>query len=383
MNGKDIELNEDQIKAREYILENLKSGSKLITLGGYAGTGKTLLVSRLAADFAKHSIAFCAFTGKAASVVRGKLTAVDAMREGTDYCGTIHGLIYEPIFGRGEQIVGFKKVDSIEYDLIIVDEASMLNKEIFDDLVSFGIPIIAVGDHGQLPPVMGTFNLMQDPQVKLTRIHRQEAGDPIIEVSILARETGAIPTKEFSPLVQRVRRQGTAWKESLDKIDWLEDALILCARNSTRASANAYMRKRMGFGAPEPMVGEVVICLKNNRRVGIYNGMCGELVKIERSGKNFYTAEIDMDSAGSYGGRIFSHQFGAEYTIREWKGILPKDMGDLFDWGYCLTVHKAQGSEADSVVVLEERIARTDDEWRRWLYTAVTRSRKRLLIIGD
>lgn len=51
-------------------------------------------------------------------------------------------------------------------------------------------------------------------------------------------------------------------------------------------------------------------------------------------------------------------------------------------WGYALTVHKSQGSESPRVVVIEERLRCTDDDWRRWLYTAVTRSSGQLVIIG-
>jgi len=55
----------------------------------------------------------------------------------------------------------------------------------------------------------------------------------------------------------------------------------------------------------------------------------------------------------------------------------------LFDWGYALTVHKAQGSEADQVVLFEERFSFYDDEmWNRWLYTAVTRAKNELYWIG-
>ena len=63
----------------------------------------------------------------------------------------------------------------------------------FEDLKSFGVPILAVGDHGQLPPVRGTFNLMEKPDIRLTKIHRQAENDPIVRLSILAREEGQIP----------------------------------------------------------------------------------------------------------------------------------------------------------------------------------------------
>ena len=58
--------------------------------------------------------------------------------------------------------------------------------------------------------------------------------------------------------------------------------------------------------------------------------------------------------------------------------------GDLFDFGYALTVHKAQGSQAKRVILFEERFSQmTDDEWRRWLYTAVTRAEEELFIFSS
>jgi exodeoxyribonuclease-5 len=63
--------------------------------------------------------------------------------------------------------------------------------------------------------------------------------------------------------------------------------------------------------------------------------------------------------------------------------IPPKAEIDLFDFGYALTVHKAQGSQAQKVVLFEERFSKMDDEtWCRWLYTGVTRAGEELYIIG-
>jgi len=58
--------------------------------------------------------------------------------------------------------------------------------------------------------------------------------------------------------------------------------------------------------------------------------------------------------------------------------------GDLFDFGYALTVHKAQGSQAKKVILFEERFSKMDDtDWKRWLYTAITRAEEELLIFGS
>jgi exodeoxyribonuclease-5 len=92
-----------------------------------------------------------------------------------DYVGTIHSLMYFPetddVSG---MILGWHRREWLEFDFIFVDEASMVGKEIWEDLLAYGVPIVAIGDHGQLPPIgKDNFNLMEDPEYVLTEIHRQ------------------------------------------------------------------------------------------------------------------------------------------------------------------------------------------------------------------
>jgi exodeoxyribonuclease-5 len=141
--------------------------------------------------------------------------------------------------------------------------------------------------------------------------------------------------------------------------------------------------------SPTPQIGDRVICLRNNWEVGIYNGMLGTIKSLQDElnddgEHHWYMAEIKMDDGTLYKGKISKHQFEANSTQREVPGLLHKQVGDLFDFGYALTVHKAQGSQARKVVVFEERNKHMDDEaWRRWLYTAVTRAEEELVIIGE
>lgn len=389
----DIELSRDQRVAEEAILEFWKSGRKLLTLGGYAGTGKTTTIAHAIRSLGtiqgqdRPTIAFCAFTGKAASVLRTKVEAVGAVSS-SDYCGTIHGYIYNPIINSKGLVCGFNRKGSEEIlaDLIVVDEASMLDEQIFNDLRSYGKPILAVGDHGQLPPVMGRFNLMERPEVRLEKIHRQAEDNPVIRVSRMAREEGWIPVGEYGPGVRKV----SGWS-SLYEMD-LEKSLVLCGRNKTRVFWNKKIREQAARAGRDlagqtdmPVPGDKVICLKNNRLAGVFNGTTGIVLSIDDAGRHWKLMNVKLDNLGyNYFGRAFKHQFNFESTIREWEGIEPKDMGDLWDFGYCLTVHKAQGSESPNVVVIEERMGmQTDDDWRRWLYTAVTRSKDKLLIVGN
>lgn len=385
---KTIELNEDQVKAHDHILEWIKSKKALLTLGGYAGTGKTTTISHtiqtLREDTEKGKdlrIAFCGFTGKAASVLGAKLKAAGAFLEGHDYCGTIHSLIYRPFFNAKGQIAGFELLSgTLGYDLIAVDEASMLNEQIYQDLSSFGVPILAIGDHGQLPPVMGKFNLMEAPEIRLEKIMRQAEDNPIIRVSMIAREEGEIPEGEYGPGVRKICDK----KKIREMSDFRgNNRIILCGRNKTRCYTNNFVRSRLGYISPDPSVGEPVICLRNNRKRGIYNGNIGIIQKIRKSGEHWFWADIQIDDL-VFSGTIFRHQFGREKLITEWEDFEFEEIGNLFDFSYCLTVHKSQGSEFDDVIVIEERMGmQTDEDWRRWLYTACTRSREKLLILGD
>lgn len=392
VNVAEIELSPDQKLAEEALLAFWKEGRRLLTLGGFAGTGKTTTIAHAIRSFGaaqgedRPTIAFTAFTGKAASVLRSKLDAVGAVVPG-DYCGTVHGLIYDPIINSKGLVCGFNRKEHIDADLIIVDEASMIDEQIFKDLSSYGLPILAVGDHGQLPPVFGKFNLMEHPDVRLEKIHRQAEDNPIIKVSRLAREEGRISVGEYGPRVSKVSGHAILY-ERQD----LDQALVLCGRNRTRIFWNKKIRSqssRVGtdlVGRTQlPVSGDKVICLKNNRHAGIFNGTTGLVLSADISGDNHLLLNVKLDGLNyNYFGRAFKHQFNLENTIREWEKIEPKNIGDLWDFGYVLTVHKAQGSEHPNVVVIEERMGmQTDDDWRRWLYTAVTRSKDRLLIVGN
>ncbi len=127
----------------------------------------------------------------------------------SDYIGTIHGLIYKAICDEQDNIIGWEKksTDEFNYDLIIIDEASMITSQIWDDLLTFGIPVLAAGDHGQLPPIEGTFNLMDNPVLKLEEIFRQERENPIIKISEIARRYGQIPFMNFLTLLENLKKR--------------------------------------------------------------------------------------------------------------------------------------------------------------------------------
>ncbi len=389
----EIELSEAQKQIISSILVWFKNrGSRqYLTLGGYAGTGKTTLVGYISKKLREQSpdlkIAFCSYTGKAVRVIGRKLSDVDAVKS-DDSVSTIHRLIYEPNLNDDGVVIGWsrKEITDFKYGLIIVDEASMVNHGIWNDLLEYDVPILAVGDHGQLPPIEGAFNLMDNPDLKLEEIYRQEKDNPIVFVSKMARTRGIIPTMEFGKGVVKMSRRDPETQEFLSDLfmQYDDDTLILVGYNNTRVKLNNAVRGLLGFESERPQVKDRVICLRNSYENHIYNGMMGRIKSIEAitdDWGSYYKSRISLDGQEGYDfeGLISYNQFGTKETLHAEK--TPEV--ELFDYGYALTVHKAQGSQARRVIVFEEKFSSMDNEmWKRWLYTAVTRASEELYIIG-
>ncbi len=367
-----------------------KQPSQYISIGGYAGTGKTTLIAVLRTIIYKKNpklkIAFASYTGKATQVLQNFLKKSNSLYE-KDFVGTIHSLIYTPIVSKEGVIIGWEKKQKIEFNLIIIDEASMVSQEIWEDLISFNLPIIVFGDHGQLPPIGNNFSLMKNPDLKLETIHRQLADNPIIQISILAREKGLIPNIRFSSTVEKFSSKDPDTQERVGELlaSYTPETLILCGYNWTRVKLNQEIRQMLGFEDPSPQPGDRVICLRNNHQQLIYNGMIGTIQNIKREDDDWYQAEIKMDDRENlFSGKIAISQFNSSQALNFTQHRKKTVQGDLFDFGYALTVHKAQGSQAKKVILFEQRFGKmSDDEWRRWLYTAVTRAEEELYIISS
>jgi exodeoxyribonuclease-5 len=380
-----VDLTDDQKFALSGILDWQKNlENQILTLGGSAGSGKTTLI-RIFKELLdpRLTVAFCAFTGKAASVLSTKLKMYNCLNI-RDYCGTVHSLIYVPVIDpESNDVIDWKKKEKLDFDLIILDEASMINEYLFEDLKSYDIPILCVGDHYQLPPIDGKLNLMASPDIKLTKIHRQAENDPIIQMSLLARTEGFIPYSRFGDKAMKIYKGQFSIKSFTDEADF-KDSVILCGFNSTRVSLNQTVRIILNYPSTTPVINDRVICLKNNAKAkncAIYNGIQGT-VRTCKSNKSGYKMTVDIDNESRfYKGVVSSDTFNSEKGIDRdnYRNYL-----DYFDYGYCISVHKSQGSEWDTVVLFEERSKYwTGDNWTRWLYTAVTRAKKKLIIIGQ
>lgn len=381
--------------------------SQYVTVGGYAGTGKTSIIPYLV-DYLRRGrwgrLAFAAFTGKASFVMKTKLREAGVI-DPDDFCGTLHSLMYVPLMKevkikgvKKKVISGWRKKEDLDVTAVIVDEASMVNRELWNDLLSYDVPIIAIGDHGQLPPVGGKFNLMQSPQLMLTKVHRQALDSPIIQLSQRVRQTGKLVLGYPKSLHQPVFAMN--WRDprcqnTFKGINFQQDIICLCGFNSTRVELNNMIREKKKWKMKFPYLGERMICLRNNHNSGVMNGQIGTLTFGMPSGHpGLMNATVKMDGIGDdYLTLIYDGCFGQvsydevfEMNLRKKYEKAMKDHGcinlDLFDYGYAITVHKSQGSEWDKVILFDQRNKyQNDDDYRRWLYTAVTRAREKLFVI--
>lgn len=380
--------------------------SNYLTIGGYAGTGKTFLIGSIRKEIEKRlrmkpNISYCSFTGKAASVLKSKLDELGNLDSSRDFVGTIHRLMYIPEFIKDKKtgktsLIRWRKTDYINADLIIIDEASMVNNQLWNDLLSYGIPIIAVGDHGQLPPVgEEKSNIMIKPHFVLKEVHRQALDSPIIKLSVGVRNEGCIPYGIYDKTVLKMNWLNQNAKNIFNNINWNEDTICLCGFNATRVKLNNYIRNKKQFTQPDPYPGERLICLKNNYDTKIMNGQIGTLSWVTMHSKDLYCMDIKIDNTDSlYSNLVHTHCFGKERYDDAYDMISPKKVKtilkktdyssiDLFDFGYAISVHKSQGSEFQKVVLFEQRSKHWDDEYySKWLYTAITRAKEKLLIIG-
>ncbi len=342
-----------------------RRGPPVFRLFGYAGTGKTTLARHIAEDIS-GDVLFAAFTGKAAAVMRER---------GCGDAQTLHSLIYRSKDQKSEEptFVLNRQSDVKKAELVIVDECSMVDAELGEDLLSFGVPVLVLGDPAQLPPVKGGgFFTEHEPDIMLTEVHRQAENDPIIRLSMLAREGEPLPLGEYGET--RVIR-----RDAIDAPQILAADQVLVGRNETRRKYNARIRQLLSHADALPEKEEKLVCLRNNRQKGLLNGSTWTVKLVgERSGDFVHMRVAPEEGFGPtvkvVVPRAFFDGIGEEVPWEIRRHV------EEFDYGYALTVHKAQGSQWDSVVLFDESFAFREHR-ARWLYTAVTRAAKRLTVV--
>ena len=357
----------------------LKAGDRqLFRLFGYAGTGKTTLARHLA-ESVDGDVLFAAFTGKAAQVLRSR---------GARGASTIHSLIYRP---RGEELVSDEETGAqtlaptftlnrqsavAKAKLIIIDECSMVDEALGRDLLSFGTPVLVLGDPGQLPPVSGGgFFTEHEPDILLEEVHRQARDNPIIELAMNVREGREIMHGEYGPTARVISRNQVTAELVLGADQ------VLVGTNRTRRRYNTRLRELKGFEGALPASGDKLVCLRNDTAKGLLNGSLWQVMSAPRTVKSSMSLLIRSEDEGvervSAKVKVLKQVFEEPETEIPWQ---VKRRHDDFDFGYALTVHKSQGSQWNDVVLFDESFAFREHR-TRWLYTAVTRAAEQLTIV--
>ena len=364
-----------------------------VCIAGWAGVGKSTLVKFIieALRVPEERVCYIAYTGKAAQVLRQK---------GCPNAMTAHRLLYKSIpLGDGR----FKHIpysDIEPYQVIVVDEVSMLPKKMWELLLKHKKYVIALGDPGQLPPVAAdNVDILDHPDIFLDEIMRQALENEIIRFSLDVREGRSI--KLYNGQDVRVVPRSEYFQPGF--LLWGDE--ILCAKNITRKQINSDIRNILfpNQDLKEPLVGDKIICLKNDwffvNETGdaLVNGLCGEIVnakEIKGTKSNPYmdkTLHIDLnpDFDGAYFYDVeldYRLIVDGEPTVtwENWKRIPRIYHPKEFDYGYAITVWKAQGSEWDKVIGFCEHIKdQTREDYKKYLYTMITRASKKLILVRE
>jgi exodeoxyribonuclease-5 len=335
-------------------------------LFGYAGVGKTTLARHIA-EGARGETAFAAFTGKAALVMRSK---------GCSGATTIHALIYRASEGAEGAPTFTLNADgpASKAGLIVIDECSMVDAELARDLLSFGKPILVLGDPFQLPPVKGAgFFTDGAPDVMLTQIHRQAQDNPIIRLSEVVRSGGELSVGDYG-------ETRVIPRAAVDPAQVLGADQVLVGVNRTRRAYNQRMRDLKGFREPLPVAGDRLVCLRNDRTKGLINGGLWRVEALGGVKKDFVKMTLRSEDEGSRS-TVKAAVLKAFFEGKEGElGFALRRESDEFDYGYALTVHKAQGSQWDDVMLFDESFAFREHR-ARWLYTGLTRAARKLTVV--
>ena len=393
-----MELTRKQQEALKITIDRYRAGEKYTVISGYAGAGKSTVVKYIISALCNDAdlepaedVAYCAFTGKAASILGQK---------GCPNAITAHKLLYDARPMPNGTFKFFPKGE-IEYSIVVVDECSMLPKTMVDQLLKYSYTyIIFCGDPGQLPPINKDQDnhLLDHPHVFLDEIMRQAADSGIIQLSMKIRNGEPIDGFKSDDALVIPKR------ELVDgMLTWSD--IVLSATNATRIALNTQIRSMYNFNAPI-VENEKIICLNNywdiasDKGNALTNGCIGYLTNFFESKQVYpdYLGGLIITCNGNlnseYGDKFDSLSIDKEGIItgkpsldgktkykigriKKYKDTIPLE----FTYGYVITGHKAQGSQWNKVLVIEENFPFDREEHARWLYTACTRSASRLVLV--
>ncbi|WP_448207082.1 ATP-dependent DNA helicase [Azospirillum sp. sgz302134] len=355
------------------------NAKQIFWLAGEAGTGKTkttvFALDHLQERRRLEHFVVGAPTGKAAQVLRSK---------GLEQAATLHSLIYAPRQDddTGELFFARRAEGAfVEADLIVCDEGSMIGDDVAGDLIRSGKKILMIADDYQLPPVSGQGTLTAgQPDFRLVEPHRTARESPVIRLAHLLRRQ------------ELPRRFGSAGKAHVLPLNRTTEGLAMrvdtqsiCGTHRVRSDFTRRIRTRHGFATVMPQAGERVICRRNDREEGLFNGMIGTLTRPATEGRGkrdgLWSLGVQMEDEMRMRTNLLVHPglFQAHYSGEPAPTRVDRDI-QLFDWAWLITCHASQGSEFPSVTVLDDSAAFREHKWR-WLYTAVTRAREELVLL--
>lgn len=378
-----------------------RGASRVFRLFGAAGTGKTTIAKHIGPALGVEP-AFGAYTGKAAHVLRRK--GVPAT--------TIHSALYTPTHNRElrirldelrraladyrldspdpdpavladhqEQIEAIEhelRKPSFEFnpgsewgyaDLIVLDEVSMVNAKMAADIERLGVPVLVLGDPCQLPPIDGGgYYTDARPDVLLEQVHRQALESPVLRLATEVREGG-------SWTAERVR---------VNLAEAMAADQVLCWKNSTRWQLIWKMRAKRGYPEGRPVAGDRIMCLVNNKDIGVFNGQQFTVTSAGQESGVWSILAADEEGgprellAHPEGFQGLAQEQHAKNTFRAFRG----EVG-LFTFADAITVHRAQGSEWEHVYLVDQTHQMTRSsaaEKRAWIYTGISRASEKVTI---
>ena len=380
------EYNEQQIEGIKAVLEN-----QVVVITGKAGTGKSSIVDAMIAVLQGYSYAQTALSGRAAA----------RMAEITHEEGyTIHRLLGFPKGDRNHGGFVFHEDNKLPRDIIILDEVSMVDGELFNRLVKAiktGSKLIMLGDTGQLECI-GCMNIAADliaskeiVSIELSQIHRQAANSGIITESIKAREGIQLIEKDWIGTEVRGKlndlvldcfsdKSNTFYKVMQHASSELEDGtdimdLMVIAPSYKNESGvdnlNAALQSLYNPDSPEK---KEVFVQKSSKAWILREG--DKIINVQNDyyAKNKFTAGIFNGNIGVVKNiDIDTNTIAVDFQDIPGIMILPKKNWKDLELGYAITCHKAQGSQCKKVIVGLD-LGSFIQLSREWVYTAMTRA---------
>ena len=362
-----MNLTKQQSDALQAIQAWLRTDRKVFKLFGFAGTGKTTLAREV--ENMVKTVVYTAFTGKAVVVLRNK---------GANPAYTCHSLLYRAALNEFTQKWSFSlNRDSIitQADLVVLDEGSMISDEEARNLLLLAKRVLVLADPAQLPPVSkdgGPGFFMSDPDFLLTEIHRQAADNPIIALSMQIRNGEPLRYGSFGDQVRVIRN-----RDLTDDMVYNADQIIV-GSNQTRHYYNGRVRQLQDRPKHVPVEGDRLIGLRNDKELGYFNGSIWNVLSVDGDAETEFEMNLQgIDVDAEIKTVCLPECFNGQAHTLSWQR---KRDFDEFDFAYAITCHKSQGSSYESPIVIDQSAIFKEDA-AKWLYTAVTRSSDKLIVV--